>query len=128
MKIRGEDAFINFMMSQPFYEGEKMKKLSEYYKELIEQLLEAKNEAIKNGIKANTIVINSKSNLAKILPHNTGNGLFPPMIAGLEVKFTADIPDEYSFFIFETPQTEAEKVKAELKEIKEKLESLLEEK
>jgi hypothetical protein len=50
------------------------------------------------------------------------------MIAGLEVKFTADIPDEYSFFIFETPQTEAEKVKAELKEIKEKLESLLEEK
>lgn len=109
-----------------------MKKLNDYYTEIIEQILEAKNEAIKNGIKANTILINTKSNLAKILPHNTGNVLFPPMIAGLEAKFDAEIPDEYSFFIFEAPQTEAEKVKAELRaevkqEIKEKLESLLEE-
>ena len=66
-------------------------------------------EAIQNGIKANSIIINK--NMVKVpefgmrLP--TGDGIIiPAMFCGLNVYFTKDeLPENYSFAVLEGPDT-----------------------
>lgn len=62
------------------------------------------NAAIKEGIEANSIVINE--NMVKVSEHFNPDvrHLFPPMICGLNVYFTKDeLPENYSFAILEAP-------------------------
>lgn len=77
-------------------------------------VMEAKSEALKNQIKANTILINE--NLAKTLPFLFCGNLIPAMICGLEIKFTNDLPDNVSFAVTEAIRTEREKLIEETKQ------------
>lgn len=89
---------------------EDMKKpleLDDGWKKLMESIHAAMNEATKEGIKANTIIINE--NMVKIrlfiIPHGMyapASKFMPPMICGLNVYFTAnELPDGYSFAVCE---------------------------
>jgi hypothetical protein len=78
-------------------------------KEFIEKIQQAQVEAIKKGIKANTVLINDKIGYVK--PFLLGrNSIFPPMICGLEVQITDELPECYDFLICENPVTERERL------------------
>lgn len=67
-------------------------------------LYKAIKASIKEGIQANTIVIDK--NLVKVNEHFNRDvrRIFPPMICGLNVCWVEDeLPDGYSFAIFESP-------------------------
>lgn len=88
--------------------------------DLYAEIEKAKIEAIKNNIKANSIIINT--NLVEVpkLLLNMGVGCveLPPMICGLETHFTdKELPDEYNFAIMEAPQTEREKLIKGIREL-----------
>jgi hypothetical protein len=70
-------------------------------------VVDAYHQAMQEGIKANTIVINE--NMAKVesFPMRTpigGGVIVPAMVCGLNVVFTKDeLPDGYSFAVLENP-------------------------
>ena len=76
-----------------------------------DMIREAQELGLKEGIKANSIVINKKFVKVPSIwlnicgsPHQ-----LPLMICGLEVYFTDnELPENYSFAVIETPQTERE--------------------
>lgn len=75
-------------------------------KTIADIIIDAQKQAFKEGIEANTIVINE--NMVKIdefvMSDKLGGIRFiPPMICGLNVYFTKDeLPDNYSFAMFES--------------------------
>lgn len=76
-----------------------------------ELIMEAYYEAVKRGIKANTILINK--NLVEVKPFivNYSNGFseLPPQICGMQAFFTdKELPDDYAFSILEAKCTERE--------------------
>lgn len=76
-----------------------------------DMIREAQKLALKEGIKANSIVINKKFiKVPSVWLNIVGTPIqFPPMICGLECYFTDnDFPDNYSFALLEKPQTERE--------------------
>jgi hypothetical protein len=86
--------------------------------ELVKLIAEARDAAFREGIKANSIIINK--NLVKypggFFGFGTGNAVscLPPMICGLEVHGTkTELPEDYAFAIFEATQTERERLIAE---------------
>jgi hypothetical protein len=83
------------------YEG--IEKISENFYKLV---IEAEQEALRHAIVANTIVINE--NMCEVKPawfrgqYNARQ--LPPMICGMNVYFTKnELPDNYSFAVFEGP-------------------------
>jgi hypothetical protein len=73
-------------------------------KTFTEMIIDAQAVAFKEGIRANTIVINE--NMVKVdaftfqMLHGVSS--IPPMICGMNVYFTKnDLPDEYSFAMFD---------------------------
>lgn len=102
---------------------------------LIKQIQAAESIAIQEHIKANTILINEK--YAKVNPFIHvyswgGLGLFPPMICGLEVKTTSELPEGYMFAVTQSPQTEREAFEEQVqkdtaKKIMEKLKASIKE-
>ena len=57
-------------------------------------------QALHEGIKANTLLINS--NMVKVMPFGWYNRMLPTMFCGMDVYVTKnDLPDGYSFAIFE---------------------------
>lgn len=67
-------------------------------RELMERIMEAENRAIKEEIEANTVVINGrKYGMIKDKP-----GLLPT-IFGMRVETSADMPDDWDFFIQQRP-------------------------
>lgn len=69
-----------------------------------ELLLKSIKRAVREGIEANSIVINGS--MVKVNEHFNPDvrRLFPPMICGLNVYWSKDeLPDGYSFAIFESP-------------------------
>ena len=81
-------------------------------KSLTELIWEAYTEAIKNDIKANTVMVSKR--LAKVnrFVHFFGNGYgdFPPLICGLEAYVTDELPEEFAFGVVEAPMTQREAV------------------
>ena len=78
--------------------------IKETQESLYDLLHKSIKAAIKEGIKANSIVINE--NMVKVSEHFNPNvrGVFPTMICGLNVYFTKDeLPENYSFAILEAP-------------------------
>lgn len=78
--------------------------LEESRETIYELLRKAINASVKEGIEANTIVINK--NMVKVNEHFNYDvrRLFPPMICGLNVCWSEDeLPDGYSFAIFDSP-------------------------
>ena len=86
-----------------------MKGLIELYK----AAMEAQKEALKNKIRANTILINKSLGIVKGFPIDYA--LFPPMICGLEIKITDELPEEYSFAIVKSPTTLREELIAQVR-------------
>ena len=78
---------------------------------LIKSIVDARQEAIRNGIKANSILINT--NMVKVIEQF---GSWPTMICGLNCHVTADeLPDGYSFAVVEKPEdpkTNADRIRA----------------
>lgn len=79
-------------------------------KTIIDLAMEATKEALKEGIKANSIIINQ--NMCKVSETWFRDGFggaqcIPPMICGLHAYFTKDeLPDGYSFAVLEGPEHE----------------------
>lgn len=76
--------------------NESMKKIQDF-------IFEGYKQAIKEGISANTVILNKK--FAKVKPFGFsyyGNVMqMPPMIAGLEAVASDEMPDDFSFLILE---------------------------
>lgn len=78
-----------------------------------DMIREAQELALKEGIKANSIVINKKFvKVPSVWVNIVGSPRqLPVMICGLECYFTDnEFPDNYSFAVLETPQTERERL------------------
>lgn len=76
--------------------------------EIFKRVLEARKEALKNQIAVNTILINEKLGIVKKFSFD--NNILPPMICGMEVKVTDELPENVSFAITEVEQTERSKL------------------
>ncbi len=96
------------------------------FEEILTRIREAKIAASKTAIRANTIVISDRLSKTKpfaLVCDNTNTIYnFPPMILGMEIRVSSDLPEEYDFAIFEAPETEREIIKREAaKEARRKL-------
>ena len=85
-------------------------KLVKSFKEMV---MEAVKHASKEGIKANSIIINK--DFVRVKKSWINNGFsyseLPDMICGLECYLTDnDLPENYSFAVVEKPQTERERL------------------
>lgn len=81
-------------------------------KRLEDFIWEAWREALKEGIRANTVLINKHFAKVNEFPFAfmDRSGSLPPMICGLEVHISNELPDGYDFAVLETPETEREKL------------------
>lgn len=81
-------------------------------KSLSDLIFEARKRAIAEGIIANTVIIDKSFAKVNSIHVVAGDGIFtlPPMICGLEVKLSDELPDRYDFAILEAPETEREKL------------------
>lgn len=82
-------------------------------KSLTEYIFEARQAALKEDIKANTVMISKR--LAKVnrfvqsfVPSSYAE--FPPLICGLEAYVTDEMPKEFAFGLVEAPMTQREAV------------------
>lgn len=86
--------------------------LEEPAESLADILAEAYKKALKEGIKANTVIIDE--HLAKVNAFDFVFGRavmsLPPMICGLEVQVSDELPDGYDFAVLEVPETERERL------------------
>ena len=78
-----------------------------------EMVMEAVKHALKEGIKANSIIINK--DFVRVKKSWINNGFsyseLPDMICGLECYLTdTDLPENFSFAVVEKPQTERERL------------------
>lgn len=77
-----------------------MKDITEY----IDLILQAKEEAFKKNIKANSIAINKNLVYVKeTILH--ANAILSPMICGLEIVTVNDLPDNYAFAVYKSKRT-----------------------
>ena len=96
---------------------------------ILEGISRARREAIKNGIMANAVIIDNS--FVKTREYVCSFGIdtcvsFPPTICGLKVAF-ADLPGEVAFCVLEATdsfQSDIERLVAENKRLKEKLETV----
>lgn len=75
-------------------------------KTITELILEAQQEALREGITANTVMINENMARVDAFDFQAFNGVYsiPPMICGMNLYFTKnELPDNYSFAVFEGP-------------------------
>lgn len=91
--------------------------ISDTQKTLHQCIFDAYKEAMKERIKANTVIINK--HFAKVNAHIFNfNGTvlnMPPMICGLEVKLTDELPEGYDFVLCEARETERDRLIAKAK-------------
>lgn len=73
-------------------------------KTITELILEAQQEALREGITANTVMINENMARVDAFDFQAFNGVYsiPTMICGMNLYFTKnDLPNSYTFAIFE---------------------------
>ena len=77
--------------------------IEESAKSLADMIAEAKAKALKEGIKANTVIIDK--HFAKVNAFHFAFGRavmsLPPMICGLEVQVSDELPDGYDFAVLD---------------------------
>lgn len=86
--------------------------ISDTAKSLADFIFEAKKTALKEEIKANTVLIDKTFAKVNDILFVVGRDILhiPPMICGLEVRLTDELPDGYDFALVEAPETEREKI------------------
>lgn len=89
--------------------------ISESTKTLEDLLMESYKHALREGIKANTVILDEnfcKVNGFDFLIGNNGMGYrrLPPMICGMEIRGVSkgELPEGYNFAVFEATMTERE--------------------
>lgn len=72
---------------------------------LVDYARQAINEALKQNIRANSIMLNSKIKLVRQGYSRMGDRVqvYPPMICGLSAFLTDELPDDIAFAIIESP-------------------------
>lgn len=82
--------------------------------ELMDRIYKAQALAYQQHIQANAIIINE--NFVRVPEKMIGNKEYPPMICGLEMRFTkAELPDNTMFAVCEVMETEREKAIRQVK-------------
>lgn len=86
--------------------------IQEATKTFEEWVREAYFKAIHEGIKANTVMISEHFAKVNEFPFTFGlsTALLPPMICGLQVYVSKDLPEGYDFGLVEAPMTEREAI------------------
>lgn len=82
--------------------------LDDIPKSLQDWVWEAYKKGIQEQIVANTIIIDK--HFAKTNRILVGNLNIPPMICGLEIKLTEELPEGYNFALVEAPETERDRI------------------
>ena len=85
--------------------------------DLAKKIADAYNEALKNKIEANTVLINKKyAKTNHIICAGPGNGYFdlPPMLCGLRVEFS-DLPEKFAFVIAKMNIKTADELREEVR-------------
>lgn len=83
--------------------------------DIVEKMTDAYNEAILNGIEANTIVINEKYAITDRLYYRGSDRVtfeIPPMFIGLKVAF-AELPKAFAFMLMNSPIKSKDDIRAE---------------
>lgn len=83
--------------------------------DIVEKMTDAYNEAILNGIEANTIVINEKYAMTDRLYYRGSDRVtfeIPPMFIGLKVAF-AELPEAFAFILMNSPIKGEDDIRAE---------------
>lgn len=103
--------------------------LEEPAKSLADILAEAYKKALKEDIKANTVIIDEHFAKVNAFDFVFGRDVMslPPMICGLEVQVSDELPDGYDFAVLEFPETERDRLvrKTRTEAIKEFAERLI---
>ena len=86
--------------------------ISDTTKSLVDFIAEAKKTAIKENIIANTVIINETFAKINDMGIVFGRSILhiPPMICGLEVHISDELPDGYDFAVVRAPETERERI------------------
>ena len=86
--------------------------IGESAKSLVDLLVEAKKKALKEDIKANTVLLDKTFAKVNDIYFVVGRDILhiPPMICGLEVRLTDELPDGYDFALIEAPETERDRI------------------
>ena len=106
--------------------------ISDAGKSLVDFIMEARKAALKEEIRANTVLIDETFAKVNDIHFLSGGDILhiPPMICGLEVRLTDELPNGYNFALVEAPGTERERIVKQVKsevtrEIFEEIENLL---
>ena len=94
---------------------------------IIDSIRQARNEAYKQHIEANSIALNRDLRLVKEFICSFGGGRgcsthvehIPPVICGMTAYLTSELPDNVAFAVFENPNppiTKEEKIKQEARQ------------
>lgn len=88
----------------------------------IEAILKARKEAFKEHIRANAIILNEDFVKTRLMAYECFNGssIIPPMICGMQVSITEDLPEEYAFALTDAPARRTEEERRIRKEEREK--------
>lgn len=86
--------------------------LEEPAKSLADILAEAYMKALKEDIKANTVIIDEHFAKVNAFSFVFGRDVMhlPPMICGLEIQVSGELPDGYDFAVLEVPETERDRL------------------
>lgn len=109
----GEKKRIKYIDTSKAVEITDIESLEQSKNDIWDMIREAHVLAMKEGIKANSIVINKKFvKVPSVWINICGSPRqLPAMICGLECYFTDnEFPDNYSFAVVEKPQTERERL------------------
>lgn len=86
--------------------------LSEPKVSLTDLIVEAQMAALKENIRANTVMISKRlakvNRFVQVFPDSYAE--FPPLICGLEAYVTDEMPEEFAFGLVEAPMTKREAV------------------
>lgn len=96
---------------------------------ILEHINKAKEECLKNGFEANTIIINEELARTEHLLISVGDTVFsfPPTILGLKIQYAEKLPLDANFIVTNNPKKdELEYYKNRCEELEQQLEQIKE--
>lgn len=110
IKLTADYIKVNDVIEE--YNDGPLRELKETFKGFADAVFEARNKALKEGIKANTVIIDEHFAKVNAFDFVFGRDVMhlPPMICGLEVQISDELPDGYDFAVLEAPETERERL------------------
>lgn len=99
------------MFDKNYYSQEVIDSAGEYIKheqDLMFSIMKARELAEMQAIRANAVVIRDGSNAYEAYRKSHAFRMSKPMILGLDVYISKDLPEEYGFAVFEANRTRAD--------------------